>query len=41
MVHDCLSIDLEEVWDIVARDVPFLRRQLEEIVPAAGRDGPD
>jgi len=33
MVHDYLSIDLDEVWDIVERDVPFLRRQLEEIVP--------
>lgn len=34
MVHDYLAIDLDEVWDIVERDVPFLRAQLQEIVPA-------
>ncbi|MBU0610854.1 MAG: DUF86 domain-containing protein [Armatimonadetes bacterium] len=37
MVHDYLAIDLDEVWDIVERDVPFLQRQLEEIVPG-GQD---
>jgi uncharacterized protein with HEPN domain len=33
MVHDYLAIDLDEVWDIVARDVPFLRGQLGDLVP--------
>jgi len=32
MVHDYLGIDLTQIWDIVERDVPELKRQVEAIL---------
>jgi uncharacterized protein with HEPN domain len=32
MVHDYLGIDLSQIWDIVGRDVPGLKRQVEAIL---------
>jgi len=39
LVHDYFGIDLEEVWTVVARDLPVLQREVEAILatdPAAG-----
>lgn len=35
-VHDYLGIDLTQTWDIVADDLPVLKRQIEEIVKDLG-----
>jgi len=32
VVHDYLGIDLKRIWDIVAQDVPDLRRRVTTIV---------
>ncbi len=32
MVHDYLGIDLHQIWDIVERDLPPLRRAIEAIL---------
>ncbi len=31
-VHDYLGIDMSRVWDIVERDVPLLRQQIDRIL---------
>jgi uncharacterized protein with HEPN domain len=35
-VHDYLGIDLRQTWDIVADDLPVLKRQIEAIVKDLG-----
>jgi uncharacterized protein with HEPN domain len=35
-VHDYLGIDLKQVWDIVADDLPVLKRQIEAAVKDLG-----
>lgn len=32
LVHDYLGIDLGEVWAVVERDVPALKKQISEIL---------
>ena len=39
-VHDYLGIDLKQVWDIVARDVPALKRKVEAILGNLSSDAP-
>jgi uncharacterized protein with HEPN domain len=34
LVHDYLGIDLDTVWDITQRDVPELKRAVEEMLSA-------
>jgi len=36
LVHDYFGLNLEEVWAAVERDVPLLRRQILDILTAAG-----
>jgi uncharacterized protein with HEPN domain len=31
LVHDYLGVDIEEIWDIVQKDVPPLRTAIETI----------
>ncbi len=35
-VHDYLGIDLRQVWDIVADDLPVLKRQIEAVMKDLG-----
>jgi len=35
-VHDYLGIDLKQTWDIVADDLPVLKRQIEAIIKDMG-----
>lgn len=35
-VHDYLGIDLKQVWDIVERDLPDLKRKIEAILKELG-----
>ena len=35
-VHDYLGIDLKQTWDIVADDLPVLKRQIEGVVKDLG-----
>jgi len=32
LVHDYFGIDTAIVWDVVERDLPGLRRQIEELL---------
>jgi len=32
LVHDYFGIDLDEVWQVVARDLPDLKRQIEAVL---------
>lgn len=32
LIHDYLGVDLNEVWNIVARDLPELKRKIKSIV---------
>lgn len=34
VVHDYLEVDLEQIWDIVERDLPELNRQIHDILAA-------
>jgi uncharacterized protein with HEPN domain len=34
MVHDYLGVSLERIWDIVATDLPDLKRNISEILAA-------
>jgi uncharacterized protein with HEPN domain len=36
IVHDYLSIDLDTVWNVVERDLPALRRNVEAILEKLG-----
>ena len=36
LVHDYLGINLERIWDIIARDVPDLQRTVEAILQEPG-----
>ena len=36
LVHDYLGINLERIWDILARDVPDLQRTVEAILQEPG-----
>jgi len=36
LVHDYSSVDLEEVWAAVERDLPALKRQVEAILSEWG-----
>ncbi len=36
LVHDYFGIDLDEVWSVVERDLPVLRREVEAILPSEG-----
>ena len=40
LVHDYFGLNLDEVWAVVERDVPILRRQVLVILEAE-RNGPD
>jgi uncharacterized protein with HEPN domain len=35
-VHDYLGIDLKQIWDIVERDLPDLKRKMETILRGLG-----
>jgi hypothetical protein len=35
LVHDYLGVDLEEIWDVVQRDVPGLKRAVESLLGTA------
>ncbi len=35
-VHDYLGMDLKQIWDIVADDLPVLKRQIEAVVTDLG-----
>ncbi|MBM2831096.1 MAG: hypothetical protein HW414_148 [Dehalococcoidia bacterium] len=35
-VHDYLGIDLKQIWDIVERDLPDLKRKIETILEGLG-----
>ena len=39
LVHDYFGIDLEEVWSVVERDLPALRREIEAMLESE-RGGP-
>lgn len=32
VVHDYLGVDLELIWDIIARDLPVLKKQIKTIL---------
>jgi len=36
VVHDYLGLELDTVWNIVAADLPVLRRQLERLREGLG-----
>lgn len=36
LVHDYLEIDLDEVWDIVALDIPVLKVQVQKMLADLG-----
>jgi uncharacterized protein with HEPN domain len=37
IVHDYLGIDLHQIWDIIERDLPVLKGQVEAILDGLGR----
>lgn len=39
LVHDYFGVDLAEVWAVVERDLPELRRVAEEIIEMLGDGG--
>ena len=36
LVHDYFGLDLEEVWSVVERDLPDLKRKIEAILEQSG-----
>lgn len=40
LVHGCFSIDLDEVWGIIQRQVPALRAQIGRLLRDLGSRGP-
>lgn len=36
LVHDYLEVDVDEVWQVVARDLPLLKSAIEEILDVRG-----
>jgi len=34
LVHDYLGIDLAEVWAVVDRDIPALKKQIRQLIRA-------
>ena len=41
LVHDYLGIDVAEVWAVVARDLPTLKKQIRQMVKSMKwPDGP-
>jgi uncharacterized protein with HEPN domain len=34
LIHDYMGVDLERVWMMVIKDVPVLKKQVEEILEA-------
>jgi uncharacterized protein with HEPN domain len=36
IVHDYLGIDLHQIWDIIERDLPVLKGQVEAILDGLG-----
>lgn len=38
LVHDYFGIDTDIVWDVVERDLPGLKRQLEDLLAAIQED---
>ena len=36
LVHDYFGIDTDIVWDVVERDLPGLKRQIEDLLAAVG-----
>lgn len=41
VVHDYLEIDLEQIWDIVERDLPVLKGQIRAILAQSPDPGPE
>lgn len=39
LVHDYFGIDLDEVWAVVERDLPLLRKQVETILTEDNAEG--
>jgi uncharacterized protein with HEPN domain len=39
LVHHYFGIDLHEVWDSIARDLPVLKQQIQALLPASGQAG--
>ncbi len=33
MIHDYLQIDLDEVWDVIERNLPALKQKILQIIP--------
>ena len=36
VVHDYLGLDLDEIWDIVSRDIPLLKSAIEALLKDLG-----
>ena len=41
LVHQYFDIDPEEVWSVVARDLPTLKQQITKILGALNQEGSD
>jgi uncharacterized protein with HEPN domain len=39
LVHDYFGIDLDEVWSVVERDLPMLRREVQAILDSEKTEG--
>jgi uncharacterized protein with HEPN domain len=38
LIHDYMSIDLDEVWQTIERDLPTLKRAVQAMLEALGDD---
>jgi uncharacterized protein with HEPN domain len=32
LIHDYFGVDIDEVWKVVQKDIPLLRKQIKEIL---------
>jgi uncharacterized protein with HEPN domain len=32
LIHDYFGVDIDTVWDTIARDIPSLKEQIEEVI---------
>ena len=40
LIHDYLGIDLAEVWAVVERDLPILKKQVSDILKQVAKRSP-
>jgi len=41
MIHEYLGVNLQLVWEVIVRELPGLRRRIQEILASSGGEAPE